>query len=75
MDRFAIVISTRWASSPRDIFLLAIITSKLTTIFTDPPPQIVRSWSSFSSAAWRNRADITRNSSPPIRKMGMNRVL
>ena len=26
------VMSTRWASSPRDIFLLAIITSRFTTI-------------------------------------------
>ena len=27
---------------------------------------MVRSWSSFSSAAWRNRADITRKSRPAI---------
>ena len=71
MDRFAMVMSTFWASSPRDIFRLAIITSRFTTIpMFSPPPQMVKSWSSWSSAAWRNRADMTRNSRPPIKKMG-----
>ena len=37
IDKLAMVISTFWASSPRDIFRLAIITSRFTTIPTGHP--------------------------------------
>jgi hypothetical protein len=35
-----------------------------------PPSYMVRSFSAFSSAAWRKRADMTMHSSPAIRKDG-----
>ena len=38
-------------------------------------PQMVRSFSAFSSAAWRKRADMTRHSKPPMANMGTKRAL
>ena len=73
MVRVAWVLSTFYDSWERDIFRLAIITSRLTTIM--PSPQIVRSFSAFISVAWRNRADITRHSRPNMVKIGTKSAL
>ena len=73
MDRLANVMSTFSDSWERVIFRLAIITSRFTTIM--PPPQIVRSFSALISAAWPNRAAITRHSRPNMAKMGTNNAL
>ena len=72
--RLARVMSTFSDSWLRDIFRLAIITSKFTTIAIDSP-QIVRSFSALISAAWRNRADMTRHRSPAMANRGTSRAV